>query len=157
MNTTDTAATCRVVAKPSASKRGVRNTPPPTPVSPAASPRPAPMAASSGTESRRLADASSCARPAAAPDPSTSRTIRTAEQASTRPSSPSNTAVGRAIAPPTAAAGTLAIASGTSRSRRTWPARANCTVPIAATTRLSTSAVGRITSGARPSNPITAM
>ena len=83
--------------------------------------------------------------------------MRTAAKPSTTPSTISNAAVGSVSQPPTAAAGTLAAASGRNSRRSKWPARANCTLPIVATTTFNTSAVGLITSGSRPKSVITAM
>ena len=156
MNGADTAATRFTGAASSASKAGVRNTPPPTPVSPESSPIAPPSAASqAGGSGFRGAAAlfsagSSRSRQA-------SRTIRRADASRTTPTSISKAFVGRSIAPPAAAQGTLAAASGRKIRERKCPARKNCTLAIVATITLSTSAVGRITAGSSPRSVITAM
>ena len=72
------------------------------------------------------------------------------------PSTASNAAVGSVTAPPNRAQGTLASASGQKSRWRKCPARQNCTVAIDATITLSTSAVGRMLSGAMPTSAMVA-
>lgn len=84
-------------------------------------------------------------------------TNRTAENHNTSPTSTWKTSVGSCSHPPRNAAGTANTANGQKSDHEKCPARANCTVPITATSTLSVSATGRIYVGAIPAKASTAM
>ena len=60
------------------------------------------------------------------------------------------------MAPPTNAAGIDATANGQNSRHEKQPARANCTVAMAATSTFRHSAAGFITAGAKPKSAIAA-
>ena len=146
MNAAEVAAVVRRLAQPASKSNGERKTPPPIPVSPESSPRVAP--ATSATRTGGFPRAVSTARKV--------MRKRTAESSNTTPTTTRYQFPGRARRPPRYAAGIEPRANGQKSDQRKWPARANCAVPIPATSRFSTNAVGRISAGAVPRNAITA-
>src|SRR3982750_2180979 len=142
-----TAEVARVSDQPMWRSSGLRKIPPPTPVRPERNPIASPdITAAHNAGGRGSRDT----------DFNADRNIQTAAYRSTTPTSTLYQRAGRAVAPPTNAAGMDATANGQNKSHLNNPARWNFTVATAETRMLRASAVGFMAAGLKLKSPITA-